>query len=42
MGIILTFIFAMIAVVAGMVILPAINGFIGLFRKDDDENEEES
>lgn len=41
MKIILAFIFAMIAVVAGMIILPAINGFLDLFRDDDDKGEDD-
>lgn len=31
----------MIAVVAGMIILPAINGFLDLFRDDNDKEQEE-
>lgn len=42
MGIILTFIIAMIAVVAGMILLPFISGFINLFCDEDkDEKEDE-
>ena len=41
MGIILTFIATMIAIVVGMIIIPMINGFIGLFRKDEDIEEDE-
>ena len=42
MGIILTFILAMIAIVAGMIILPVIGEFFNVFCNRDDEKEEES
>lgn len=40
MDIILVFICVMVVVLAAMVLIPAINEFISIFRSDDDSEEE--